>query len=238
MKAEWETIRAIVIKEYKENKRKWMVVLYPVVLCVGFIISMAMVARIIVRTGNVATFGFVAEMALTNYFIAFFILCMLHMIPYVLQKEKIAGTIEWLLASPATPKTIWIGKATFLVLWSFGCALMYLVALAVLLHHYQSVMGMGGALIGRSLVLILASLVLCTVFTLLVSGLAMVFNPRIVTLLVVIVAMGFMMSSPLLARYLATASARFGLFALALMACAISCAVLARFLTRERVLLR
>lgn len=237
MAAEWETAWAIVSKEYKETKHKWIVVLYPVLLCVLFIVSMVMIARLIVKTGDLGTFRLVSEMAVTNYFIAYYILSLLYMIPYVLQKEKMAGTIEWLLASPVTPKAIWIGKATFLALWSFACTLMYLIALAVVLHHYRSAIGMGSAFTAMLPVFILLSIAVCAALTLLVSGLAMLFNPRLVSLLTMLIAMGLMMSAPLLARYAATSFIRFGLLALASVTCAIGCAMLARFLTRERVLL-
>jgi len=228
---------AVVKKEYREIMSKWTGLVYPITLLALFVLTTTMMGRVMIRADNMEAYKLISESALTNYLFAVFMLCMTPLLPFAFEKEKIAGTMESLLASPAGPCTIWIGKATFLFLWAYSFALVYLVVSAAIVYWQSQVLGLALPFTAGTLAFVLLSPVLCAAFALLVSEISMMYSPRLVSFFSGIAVVGFIMISSASMRSPAAASARLLAMVLTSVAVLIACGALAPMLTRERVLL-
>lgn len=230
---------AVARKEYQESTCRWTALLRPGILVALFALSILMAIRVMPGTDNVEIYTLVAEAAVTDYFLAVCLLCMVPLLPLVFEKEKLAGTMEFLLASPAGPHAIWIGKATFLFLWAYSWALVYLVASATILFWQFRAWGLPFPFASTTAAFLLMSPLVCIAFALLVSELSMVFSSRIVSFLSTLAVMGFlflMVSSAKLRSALST-EARLVMMALPAVVVVVICVALSSMLSRERVLL-
>lgn len=228
---------AVARKEYQELTCRWIALLQPGILVALFTLSIVMVSRVMLRTGNVEGYTLVAEAAVTNYFVAVFLLCVVPLLPLVFEKEKLTGTMEFLLASPAGPHTIWIGKATFLFLWAYSWALVYLVASATIFLWQSQAWGLPFPLAPTTAAFLLMSPLVCIASALLVSELSMVLSSRIVSFLSGLAVIGFLMFSSAKLRSAVSTEARLVTMALTAVVVVVICVALSSMLSRERVLL-
>ncbi|HEC83315.1 MAG TPA: hypothetical protein ENI46_02365, partial [Firmicutes bacterium] len=188
-------IWAIVRKEYNELAGRWTSFLFPATLVLLFTLNTTMMARMMISKGNVAAFRLLSEVVLTNYSIAMFMLCAVPMIPSLFAKESLTGTIEWLLASPLEPRMIWLGKAAFLFLWSFGFASIYVVVSSTIVYWLAHNVGTGMTLKLPSLAFILVNPLTCASFALLLSEISMISRTKIVAFWAGVAVVGFIAAS-------------------------------------------
>ncbi len=230
---------AVARKEYQEVTCRWTGLIQPGILVALFALSILMVIRVMPWTDNMESYTLVAEAAVTDIFLAVCLLCVVPLLPLVFGKERLAGTMEFLLASPAGLHTIWIGKATFLFLWAYSWALVYLVACATILFWQFRAWGLPFPFASTTAAFLLMSPLVCFAFALLVSELSMVFSSRIVGFLSSLAVMGFLFltTSSAKMRSAASTEARLVMMALLAVVVVVICVALSSKLSRERVLL-
>ncbi len=232
-----QLIWALVVKEYRELAGRWTSFLFPSMLVFLFILQLMMIGKAMAIRGEVIAFTLLYRAALTDYFMAVFLLCAVPMIPGLFAKEKLTGTIEWLLASPLGPRIIWIGKAAFLFVWAFSFALIFMVLSSVTAYWQAQTLGLEIASTSPSPPFVLLITLGCAAFALLVSAISLISKPRLVGFFCGLAAIGLIGASSAVLRIAGPISGHTGALGVTIIVTVSLCASLVPMLTRQRILL-
>ncbi|MGQ9811737.1 MAG: ABC transporter permease [bacterium] len=232
-----QLIWALVLKEYRELAGRWTSFLFTATFIFFFVLQLTLIRRFFASRGELNGLRLLQQFSNSDYFIGIFLLAALPMQAGLFSKEKMTGTIEWLLASPLRPRVIWLGKAAFLFLWGFGFALIFLLTSTIAAYYQNQTLGLEIPILSRSYASLLLMALPCAAFSLLISAISLVSRPRLVAFFTSLVAMAFIGLSSAMARITGAFSARIASLAGMTIVSALLCAALIPMLTRERILL-
>jgi ABC-type transport system involved in multi-copper enzyme maturation permease subunit len=230
-----QAVRAIAAKDYREVTRRKAAFVYPVSLVIFWTLATWLIIRVSPAAGSPATYRTATDAMMTHYLMGLFLLSLFPLLPMVVSRERLTGTLEPLLASPASPRIIWIGKSLFLFLWSYACLLAFCASAAVVLFSQPSAQPAASLLSARTAGFIALSPITCGSITLLVAELALLLSPRLVSLVGAISLIAYLLAVSRLPAGASAGSVVVSVLAVSLAVVAV-CAALSLALTRERLL--